>query len=252
MSELTPVTGTPAVQFGSASNIPQGTRRQWAPETGERQEYLWRGLAQALAVLYESLKVDASTDPTFEGLSFDPGKGVGELRAVRRQTSIGVPQSRQPIYEMWVNYMQEPIENHPRYASLTEAQIAEVLRAYDEYEDADSAWSALELELFKFLVRGKHTYDGEMYVIRRTEYDLREGSVIARCHNVGRVDPAPPDISALNPIVGSLPTCEWLKKAPQVRRDANRMFSVEQEWWGVPSASGGGWSAALYGGTRVP
>lgn len=248
-----PVTGTPAVKFGTVDPVEQGTRRIWTAEAGERQELVFRGIAVQLKALYDSLQTTAITNPLYETMEFDPGRGVGTLRVSYKGGEIN-PAPR-PEYELWANEIQTAVENHEYFsgnsAPLSDDEILEVLVAYQNQYGYDSAWSAKQQTLYKLLIRGVHTVSVFQYVLRETRIGAKTSQMQASWASVGRVV-SPPDTATVNALLGSIPACDWLKRPPQVRKHASRFWCVEQEYWGNPTAAGGGWSTVLYGGSRMP
>jgi hypothetical protein len=253
---INPITGTPAEVFGTPDAVPQGTPRRWTKETGEMQTLVWRGFATALRAVYLQLQTDAITDDNILDLDFDPGKGSGTLRAtVKGATPF--PQ-RFTEYEMFINEMQSPIENHSYFSSntfrgannvpLTDAQLVDVLSAYSQHYGLNTAWNDKQKYLYALLLRGCHDMPVYLYVLRATTIDAKTGTMRADWADVGTVQ-SPPNTSTVNALLGAIPTCEWLKKPPAVRKNGNsKLWTIEQEWWGAQD----GWSAILYGGTRVP
>jgi hypothetical protein len=242
-------TGDPAVKFGTADAVVQGTRRLWTPESGERQEHSYRGVSQALKTLYDQLVQAAILDPRYEVLDFDPGRGSGLLRVSYKGPHVNTTPT--PIYEMYCNEVQTPVENHPYFSSLTDAQLLDVIHRYTEQIAADSGWNAMQLALYKFYLRKMHFVTVFQFVLRESQYDAKDSTMRASWTDVNKVV-TPPDTSTANKLIAAIPASDWLKRSPVVRLQVNRLWAIEQEWWGNPTADGGGWSAALYGGSATP
>jgi hypothetical protein len=109
-----------------------------------------------------------------------------------------------------------------------------------------SAFSAAETVLYNFYAMGVQEYTLPGYVLRSVRNVSKRSTVAASYANVNTVQP-PPNVANVNTLIGSLPTGEWLLKAPQVRQYGARRWQITQEWWWSPK-----WSALLYGGTGTP
>ena len=225
--------------IGTPSAVPQGDKRQWSYQDGESLTLTWRGRNVEIAALYQLLQAVAGSNPSYDSLDMDLGRGAGTLTARMVDDSAAV-------YELYSNEEQVPIQQAPYYDSLTRAEVADVTDARRKGAIAAvDAWSDLQDSLFFSLCNGNHYYIRSVYVLRETKTVSKRSTLSASYSNVNRRED-PPDTSAVNTLIGPLPEGEWLKKSPNVQRLGKRKWTITQEWWWAPK-----WHV-MYGGTYDP
>jgi len=229
---------------GAPDSVTYRAKLNWAFTTGERQEVEIKGTETAVKAIYDNLKLVAGSQPTYDTMEYDPGRGVARLKLSKVvDNSESQPGVDEAEYEFFpVEYSKRP-QHHSHFASLTTDQVSAVLKAAENpnINETSSGFTALSLELFRHLRYGVDDLTESGYALRETKIVSRRTTLQASYDNVNRVVD-PPDISAINAIIGVLPGGEWLKKAPTVTR-VGRRWRITQEWWLAER-----WSVA-YGGT---
>ena len=234
--------------IGSTSAIAQGTRKRWQPGGGEVTILVWEGERTAVEAKYEELKALASTQPIYNSIEFDPGRGKATLTA-EVADPVSVVGSEQQAdgtlvqYELMANEVSRPIEQY--FTDLGADEINEVFASVERRE-GDPGFTGDRLLLFKFLSGGVEEYYDQQYVLRETKTVSGKTAISASFAGVGEVV-SPPNASAVNKLLSGLPAQEWLKRAPQVRRISKTKWEIVTEWWGAAA-----WSHELYGGTAHP
>lgn len=223
-----------------SGNVRQGTPKSWAYTEGETEIQTYRGDKITMQSLYETLKSVAGFNPTWDGVSFDPGKGVATV-------SVKLVGDGATLYELSANEISASIATHKYFDSLTDDQVTDVYLAAQTYDKSMYAgFSSIQKKLYARLIRGIEEYPTSQYVLRETKTVSKRSTVQASFINDNVVD-TPPNTSTVNTLIGSLPTGEWIKKSPIVRQIGSRKFQIITEWWWTRLAD-----AILYGGTYLP
>ena len=211
--------------------------------------YKWKGSATNAAALFDQLVTLEGSIPQYDSITLDEGRGVGTVEAQKLQDSSTASSGTnqvEDVYELYSAEIQEPIELAPYYQALTGAEVQDVRLAIESGATAvDAAWSPLQRSLFYSLRKGVRSYIRSSYVLRETKITSWRSTIQASYTNVNRVE-APPEIAAINALIGALPAGEWLKKAPNVRQYGSSKWQIVTEWW---------WSDrihVMYGGSWIP
>lgn len=223
-------------QIGNDSACQQGTKLVWSYYDGERQAITYKGNKSVISALYNSYKSVAGFSPDYDGIEYDPGRGLATLTLSRVADG-------EPLYELSANDVMNHISTNENFDSLTGDQVAAVLSAVDEREA--NSFTSLQSYLYEHLIRGIEEYPVSQYVLRETKNVSKRSVVTASFDNVNRVT-SPPATNAANTLIGELPTGEWVKKAPIVRQIGARRWQIQTEWWWARK-----WSKMLYGGTYL-
>lgn len=238
--------------IGSTESVEQGIQKRLAPGGGEAQVRTWRGLNTAVEQLYETVKLLALTDPTYQDVQYNAGRGNATLTVTQATqqsiTATDVENGVETVYEMFPNEFTKRVEQAPYFDTLTAAQIAQVYQSYNAgILSTDTGFTSKQLDLMKLLERGTTEYFATGYVLRVTKTVSGRANVQASFTDVNRVVTPNVNNGTIATLIGALPTGEWIKRAPVVRR-VNRVkwLIVYEYWWSET------WSAALYGGTGSP
>jgi hypothetical protein len=223
--------------IGTSSPTTARVTKSWDYFNGEVTETVIRGTRAAVATAYETYKAVAGFSPEYDSVSFDPGRGLAQL-------SIRQIQDGAPLYELQANELSNPIWLHSHFSALSAADILEVRMAFESGTEISTGDA--KQDLWEMLCKGTEEYLISSYVLRETKNVSKRSTVAASYSNVNRVE-APPDITAVNALIGGLPSGEWLKKAPVVRQVGSRRWQIVTEWWWAEK-----WSEILYGGTLTP
>jgi len=224
--------------YGSTGAIQQSSTTRWAYGQGEISETVYKGVYAAVKTLYDSYKAVAGSNPTYDQLNivYERGKGILSVSTV----DDGTPQ-----YELIANELSQPVSQHNYFkGTLTDAQIGAVIAAVQT--QSPEVFTGKQLELQNMLLSGVTEYMVSSYVLRETKQVSKRSSVSASFANVNLKD-TPPATTTVNSLIGTLPTGEWLKKAPQVRLIGTKRWTIQTEWWWYEKLS-----AILYGGTGTP
>jgi hypothetical protein len=230
--------------IGTTVPVQQGNRLHWDYAGGEVTEQRWEGVQAGIDNLYTFYKAYAGYMPTLDSLDLDQGRG----KAILIARSVG---NGEVNYELYGNDIYKSVETAKYFAIdapvLTASQIMAVRQAItDQKSEAATGFAGKQLELWKLQAQGTDQYYETSYVLRETKNASKRSTLTASFLNVNRVE-SPPDTSAVNTLIGALPTGEWIKKAPQVRLIGLKRWQITTEWWWANK-----WSAILYGGTGTP
>lgn len=232
--------------LGSTAATPKSTKRAWDRRGGERVVQPYEGPDSAILALYNNLKAAAvaGRSSATDSIEYDPGRGKASLQVV--YTDDGVA-----IYELFANEFTKSVKQAPYFTTedpaLTTAQIEEVAQAYDDGKSvATAGFTGKQATLLTMLNMGIEEYYESGWVLRETTIVGWKSTVSTSLANVNEVV-APPSIPEAQSLIGSLPSGEWLYKAPVIRTDGPKRWVIVREWWWANK-----WSAALYGGTGTP
>ena len=214
-----------------------GKNLSWQYISGEVQTIIYEGDRTSVENLYNSYKQVAGFSPDYDDLQYTNKGGRASL-------TIKLCADGAPIYEMPSNEVSAHISTHPYFDSLTDDNVAEVLKAVDKKNG--TGLTGKKKDLFARLIRGIEEYTTSQYVLRETKIVSKRSSVTASWENVNMVD-TPPATSAANTLLGNVPTGEWIKKQPDIRQVGSRRWQIVTEWWWTKKAD-----AILYGGTYLP
>ena len=234
--------------IGNAAMEEQGKRKTWTPTTGTVTIHKWKGSATNADALFDSLVTLQGSTPQYDSITLDEGRGVGTVEARKLQDDTGseAVNKVEDVYELYSSEIQEDIEFAPYYQALTGAEVQDVRLAIESGATAvDAAWSPLQGSLFFSLLKGVRSYIRSSYVLRQTQITSWRSTIQASFANVNQID-TPPNVSAINTLIGALPAGEWLKKAPNVRQYGTNQWQIVTEWW---------WSDrihVMYGGSWIP
>jgi len=200
-------------------------RKSWNYANGETQSVTIRGPAADISALYELYKMVAGSNPDYDALDFDPAVGVGTL--TYQKVEDGAVQ-----YELLANEFMQPVQYHSFFSSLGADKIAAVLKAFYDGKTVTQANFAEELQvtLMTALLYGVTDVPESGYVLRSTQNCSKRSALKASYTGVNTVV-TPPAVSAVNTMIGNLPTGEWLKKSPNVTMIGPRKWRITEEWW---------------------
>ena len=238
MAKYTP---TP-MQRSGVPLVEKGTKVHWDYATGRTEELKYEGIGPNLYASFLNYLNVAGYTPELDSLDYDPGRGKGTLLA--RIVSDG-----EPMYELFSNDQYKAVARHSYFSTLSDAEIVEVADAV-ERKIANPGFSSKQGQLWIMLVRGQEHYIVSVFVLRETKMLSKRSQVKASYTNVNKVD-TPPNVSAVNTLMGVLPELEWLKKCPTLAMIGARRWKLTTEWWSDDS-EGKGWSKILYNGTGAP
>jgi hypothetical protein len=256
--------GRPSAILGTDAAIEQGTKLRWNIHTGETQVRTFKGPADKVHALYQTYKAFTADVPQFDDLSFDAGRGVGILEAVKSQELLinGVPSSTvnaEPRWELLTVEERVAVEFSPAFSAFTTAQLKAVRDAYLHNTAQDPAWAGdARGDLYALYMRGVTDYPDYMYVARVTYVTTKRSTITASFDGVGVASTLSPAVT--NPLFIAIKqkSIDWLKRPPCVREIERHRWEIQQEWWGIEfDTSDGafgrvGWSAALFGGRASP
>jgi hypothetical protein len=225
-------------QIGTTDPVKQGTKLTWSYFDGEREGVQYKGERSIIYSLYQSYKTVAGFNPEYDGIDYDPGKGLATLTLYKVADG-------EPLYELSANEISQSITMHEYFEDLTVEQVRQVLVVINDLTPADGTWTDLQQQLHTQLLFGITEYNISQYVLRETKTVSKRSTVTAAFDEVNTVSD-PPSTSAANTLIGELPTGEWVKKSPVVRQIGSRKWQIITEWWWYRKAS-----RILYGGTYL-
>ena len=239
---------TPYILGSKSAQQPTG--KTCSATDGERAVYVYEGTNDEISALYATaLK---SMGSVYEGVSYQPQKGSSPATLTLTGIADGSKAALATAvttYELIPQEVLVPVHLHSAFNALTAADCAD---CYNRAEDTTvtttpAGWSTAKAGLYSLLLQRTMQVAEVSYVLRRTKLCNSIGSTAASYTNVGKVD-APPSPGGL---LGSLPSGEWLKKAPAVRQIGmlpwqNRWQVVDEWQWAKK------WSTILYAGTGTP
>lgn len=238
--------------IGTLEKVKQGMRLSWSMKDGEKQIWEYKGERSVVKTYYDELVLATPGNvPEFDTVEYDAGKGLATITMTKLITP-GEANSVQPadngtIYELEANELSIPIEQHPHWVSLSDEDIMAVKQAVEDNEQEDDAWSALQLSLYRRLMRGVTEYTESSYVLRETKTVSLRSLQTVSFTNINEVV-TPPSTAAINPLITSLPSGQWIKKAPTLRQLNRRQWLIVTEWWWYRQVD-----AIIYtGGTWLP
>lgn len=209
--------------IGSTESIQQRTDKRWSYPSGESTQVVFKGVAASVASAYETYKIIAGYTPSVDQVSYTQEKGIGNL-------TVTTQEDGPDIYELIANELSNPIYTHTYFSSLTAQNIHDVRKCFETGKPDSSLFDAKQLELLSFLQKGVESYLESSYVLREVKTLSNRSLTKADYASVNTVV-TPPNVSAINKLIGALPSGEWLKKAPQVRMVSVRKWQVSTEWW---------------------
>jgi hypothetical protein len=180
---------------------------------------------------------------TFEiaSSSIDTHRGRGTLTINYRQLlQTGDVEGVQELYGIDIS---RDIEANAYFEDLTNDEIAEVRKKTDMNDPLDAAWSDLQKSLYGHIMHGQSQYTDTYYELRWTRKTTSRRLLRVASANPNTVTALPRLSNALNKLIDSLPTGEWLKKPTQVSSVGRRGWQVVETWQWAPK-----WSV-VYGGT---
>ena len=222
--------------IGEAGAVQQGTAKSWRYFEGQSEVLRYRGEAAIIRPLYESYKIVAGFNPEWDSIDYEPGKGAATLTLTKSADG-------EAVYELTPNEISQSVAMHEAFDALSDADIESVYQAFNDY--SGSSLTGDKGKLYKLLIHGIEEYNVSQYVLRETKTVSKRSTVTASFDNVNTVSD-PPDTSAVNTLIGTLPTGEWIKKSPVVRQVGSRRWQIITEWWWTRKAS-----SVLYGGTYL-
>lgn len=235
--------GNPLDILGTTAATEQGRRKVYTFFDGEREERVFMGPTDAVETLYNLYKTVAGYNPDYDVVEFDPGRGKGTLR-------ISKVEDGEAVYELYPNEILKPIALHKYFAITATAVTADEMATINQNiplatPAASTGLTGKALTLYKYMLWGMEEYLETGYVLRETKNVSKRSTVAASYTGVNTVV-TPPSTSAVNSLIGTLPSGEWLKKAPVVRMIGKRRWQIVTEWWWAEK-----W-AAIYGGSWTP
>ncbi len=147
------------------------------------------------------------------------------------------------VQELYAMDVARDILVAPYFASLTNAQITEVVSAWEQREEIDAGWTQLQKRLYGHLNHGQEVYQETAYEFRQTYQTSSDRELGLAAENPNRVTPLPRIHRNLVNLIVSLPAGEWLKKPITVTQAGRRGWTVSATWQWAPQ-----WSV-IYGGT---
>jgi hypothetical protein len=235
--------------MGSAAPVEQGSKYTWNFYDGLRTVLSFKGTAAQVNQLMQTYITVAGYNPSVDSLNFDAGRGLASLE-------VNLMDDGAILYELYPmedrvaveasDYYQTATGNPP-VAALSVNEIQAVLRRIQSGGTINTgAWNQKQQDLFTELACGRNEVLVTRWALRETKRVSQRSTVAATHNTVDRVDP-PPSTSAINTLIGQLPTGEWLRRGTVVRTVNSRRWELITEWWWARA-----WSAAHYGGTLTP
>jgi hypothetical protein len=223
--------------IGATGSIQQSVGKSWNYLNGEVSQTVYKGVYASVEALYNSYKAVAGSAPSIDSLQLTYQRGTGVL-------TVSTIEDGTPQYELIGNELSNPVWTHSHFAALTAAEIEAVRRDFEQ--GLGGTFTGTQLELWNMLSQGTEEYLVSSYVLRETKQVSKKSNVTASYTDVNKVM-TPPNTSAVNALIGSLPPGEWLKKTPQVRLIGSKRWQISTEWWWAEK-----WSSILYSGSGTP
>jgi len=253
---------------------PPSVRREWNYDDGEKLTHEWRGTRAKIDAKFDEQVLDAQDGtviPRVASVSSESTDGRSRLivrfgrKYLDDETTAQHGAEVQVIEELYAVDIVKDIRNAPYYnsggdAALTDEEAAWVTECADHnYSDAEitsqakqrglhdllffSGWTAAMLSLRYHLLHGASQYIETGFIFRRSLHGVRTAAINVSFADVNTVIPQPTFFTVMEALVGTIPTGEWLKKAPYVEYiGKGRWRCTEEAQWAEK------WSV-VYGGS---
>lgn len=256
-----------ATKVPSSATLPDPApviTKEWAPGVGESEFHEWPlGTAEEIDAIYQTKKSEAEAGNGTQSLTYRNANGRASLvaRFVRRgNASEAYGEDVTIVEELYAMDVIKDIAEAPYWDSLTGEVIAWIRYCADNrlnpaeitteaqrlnYSSSLEwgSWSNLMKSFWWHLLHGVETYFETAFALRRSLYGIRTSQVQASFTNINTKVTAPTFESAMDDLIESLPSGEWLYRPPQAENLGKGRWRVTLEWqWALK------WSV-MYGGT---
>jgi hypothetical protein len=231
-----------AQEYPAGTDPTEVTRKDFTVEEGQAIEITLRGKASAVEAAYNTVKGTPETNMLGASLEINAGRGT----LVKRYQRVVTGESGDEIIETQELYAIDVIKDiltAPYFATLYNSEILAVRTAYEENEEEDSGWSALQKTLFYHLTHGVDSYFETGFIFTSTRQVSGKAALAIATTNINEVVTAPTTSGAMANLLSALPTGEWLKRPPRIRKIRTGVWEASEEWQWAKK-----WSV-IYGGT---
>ena len=251
------------------TNAPKVTL-EYIPGVGETETREWKGERTDVLAKYTELKYGADGGATVDGnltglmYTSDGGRTACMMRIERNNVVNEYGTDVKVVEELYAIDVIRDVLAAPYFVTavatkLTDDQAAWVSECVDKhYTEAQidveavkfvpakplwAAWTAGMKELKYHLRHGVDSYYETAFILRRSLYGVITSKIKIAFTGINTVVTAPEFGSAMDDLIGELPTGEWLYKPPQSEHLSKAKWRITQEWHWAEK-----WSK-IYGGT---